>query len=136
MDELKESIERLPDWARYVLAIPFGILCVLAVDLLFYISQDLFFSKESDLIKLFNFIVKNGLNFMILFVGINWMLPRYRFIITLIISLITFLINAILIGIEMANYTLSLDFCFAWIVTTICLAISCYYSFKSEKDID
>ena len=73
-------MDRLPNWLRYVLAIPYGIVLVVFVGFIIYISNLFFSDPDSLYTYIITFVYRNGINIIILFYGINNMLPNYKFI--------------------------------------------------------
>ena len=125
-------MDRLPNWLRYILAIPYGIVLVIFVGFIIYISN-LFFSDSNSLYTyIITFVYRNGINVIILFYGINNMLPNYKFKITLIISIIIGMIYSILQGMSIILGNLSIEYIIAYIELIFALILSCYFSFTKK----
>ena len=125
-------MDRLPNWLRYILAIPYGIFLVIFVGLIIYISN-LFFSNPNSLYTyIINFIYRNGVNIIILFYGINNMLPNYKFKITLILSIIIGIVYSVFLGMLIMLGDLSIEYIIAYILLIFTLILSCYFSFTEK----
>lgn len=127
-------MEKIPNWLRYLLAIPYGLLLVVISAGILTLSNLLFSDPNSLYFYISSFIFKNGLNIMIFFWGINMMLPNHRFKITLIISIIFGLAYTLLEGIGIAQNNISWIYIIAYIEVIISLIISCYLSFNKKFD--
>ena len=125
-------MDRLPNWLRYVLAIPYGIVLVVFVGFIIYISNLFFSDSDSLYTYIINFIYRNGVNIIILFYGINNMLPNYKFKITLILSIIIGIVYSVFLGMLIMLGDLSIEYIIAYILLIFTLILSCYFSFTEK----
>lgn len=128
----KEKIEKIPIWLRYILAIPFGLLQTILFGLVNIISNSIYRDSNSLSAQLITFLYKNGINVIVFFYGINYMLPNHKFIITLIISVIFGIIYTFIEGMSFVIGNISLEYTLAYIEMIICLIVSCYLSFNKK----
>ncbi len=124
----------MPNWLRYVLAVPYGLILVIVFAFIIYFSNIMFADPNSLYFYLSNFIFRNGINIIIFFWGLNTVLPNYRFKITLVISIIFGLAYTLLQGISIVRNTINLEYIIAHIEVIICLIISCYLNFNKKFD--
>lgn len=129
---MEEKINKMPNWLRYVLAIPFGIILVILIGIVILISNSIYSDIDSLWFQLITFLYKNGINVIVFFWGVNSMLPAHRFTITLIISIIFGIIYTFIEGMAFMVGNISLEYILAYIEIIICLIISCYYSFNKK----
>lgn len=127
-------MEKIPNWLRYVLAVPYGLILVIISAFIIYFSNIMFADPDSLYFYLSNFIFRNGINVIIFFWGLNTALPNYRFKVTLVISIIFGLAYTLLQGISIARNTINLEYIIAYIEVIICLITSCYLSFNKKFD--
>jgi len=127
-----EFITKWPNWLRYTLAIPFGIALVIIFGLIIGISNLLYLDPNSSMNYIINFAYANGINIIIFFWAINSMLPKYRFQITLTISILFGIFYCIVEGMSIITNNISLEYIIAFIEIIVCLIISCYMSFKKK----
>lgn len=129
---MEEYLNKIPDWLRYILAIPFGILAVLFICLIIFISQLLYADPNSLWTIISNFIFANGINVIVFFYGLNIMLPKKKFMITLTISIIVGILYSILQGMSIVMNILTWEYIIAYILFMTCIVISCYMSYKGK----
>ena len=122
----------LPNWLRYILAIPCGIIFTLIVVFFILLSANLFSDPNSIYNIFINFILANLVSVMLFFWGINMMLPKHKFVITLTISIIFGITYSILQGLHIAHYGISIEYTIGYICFLIGLIISCIFSFKNK----
>ncbi len=127
-----ELIDKMPNWLRYILAIPFGIICV--IGMAFFISISNYLYSSDNWQNIVNFIYKNGINVIIFFYALNTMLPKFKFQITLALSIIFCILYSIVQGMSIMAGTMSIEYIVAFIEFIIFLIISCYYSYKKKFD--
>ena len=128
------TIEKMPIWLRYLIAIPFGILISTLVGIIFSISNLIYSDPDSIWNLITSFIFKNGVNFICFFYGINVMLPKHKFIFTITLSIIFGIIYSIIQGMNIITSSLTIEYIFAFIEVILSLVISCYFSFKNKFD--
>lgn len=124
------TIEKMPNWLRYILAIPFGIICAIFIAVVFVISNWLY--STANWTYILNFLYKNGINVIVFFYGVNIMLPNFKFQVTLAISIIVGILYSILEGMSIMENTLTIEFIIAYLEFIICLIVSCYCSFNKK----
>lgn len=135
---MDDFLDKIPNWLRYILAVPFGIISVIFFSLIISLSTSLYSDVNSLWFKLCAFIYSNGINIIIFFYTFNCMLPKYNFKITLTFTIIIGILYSILQGISFATNTLTLEYLIAFILVIISLIISCiivYNQFKEENNI-
>ena len=125
-------MEKIPNWLRYIIAIPYGILLVIFMGITMHFTNLWFVEPDSFFMHLSTFVFRNGLNVIVFFWGLNTMLPKHRFIITLIISIIIGILYSAIQGASIMTNTMNLEYFLAFVEFMICLIISCYYSFNNK----
>ena len=125
-------MEKIPIWLRYILSVPYGIALTILFYLLMRFSLLLYADQNSLYFYFTTFIFRNGINILILFYGINSMLPNHKFKITLILSILSGGAYTILeiIGIMQGN--ISIEYIIAYVEVVSCLIISCILSCKNK----
>lgn len=125
-----DFINKIPNTLRYIISIPVSLIGV--VLLYFIISLgNLLFSDPNSIWYLFtNFIIVNGLNVIIFFWIFNIILPKYRFKITLALSILLGIVICVIQGISIATNTLTTEYIIGCTITIISLIISCILSYK------
>lgn len=126
-------IDKFPNWLRYILAIPFGILCLYIVYYMGYFSSRFIASPDSWLMIIYNFLYANGINVLVMMAGMNYMLPKYQFGFTLTVSLIFCSIGMIGLGMSIITKTVTVPYIIGLILTFIAFIYSCYVSFEDEE---
>jgi hypothetical protein len=129
---MEKYIEKIPSWLRYILAIPFGIIMVLFIALITLITQLLYADPNSLWITIISFIFANGINVIVFFYGLNIMLPKKKFVITLAISIIVGILYSISQGMSIVMNTITWEYIIAYILFMTCMGISCYMSYKGK----
>lgn len=127
---MEEKICKIPDWLRYILSIPFGLIYAFVVGVIIYASNTFFASQDSLWVLIINFIFLNGGNVMLFFWGLNIMLPKNEFIITLVLSILIGIAYTILQGMAIVLNILTFEYILAYILFTISLIFSTYLSYK------
>ncbi len=129
---MEKYIEKIPNWLRYILAIPFGIIMVLFIALITLITQLLYADPNSLWITIISFIFANGINVIVFFYGLNIMLPKKKFVVTLVISIIVGILYSISQGMLIVMDTITWEYIIAYILFMTCMGISCYMSYKGK----
>lgn len=127
-------MEKVPNFARYILAIPIGIVAVIVVGILVQLSNLLVSDPNSLNMNIVTFLYRNGINVIIFFWAINYILPNHKFLITLILSIGFGLFYSIIEGMSIIVGSISLEYILAFIEFISCLVISCYLSFTRKFD--
>lgn len=100
----KSFIEKLPNWLRYIIAIPISIIGTMIVLFFINFSNMLFSDTNSLWYFIINFAVANFISVLVFFFCLNYILPKYEFTFTLVISiLICFLITFLLVSTIITN---------------------------------
>ena len=129
-------MEKIPNWARYILAIPAGLIAVIIVGFFVQFSNLLVSDPNSLNMNIVTFLYRNGVNTIVFFWTINYILPSHKFLITLIISIGFGIFYSIIEGMAIMQEMISLEYILAFIELIACLIISCYLSFTSKFNID
>lgn len=129
---MKEKIENMPNWLRYILAVPFGLLAVVFISIILIISNYLYSNENWQNIVMF--LYKNGINVIVFFVAFNIMMPKYRFQITLTICILLGILYSIVQGMSIMQGTMTTEYIVAYIEFIISLIISCISSFKTKNE--
>ena len=129
-------MEKFPNWAKYMLAIPAGIIAVIVVAFFVQLSNLLVSDPNSLNMNIVTFLYRNGVNAIIFFWTINCILPKHKFLITLIISIGFGIFYSIIEGMYIIQGNISLEYILAFIELIACLIISCYLSFTGKFNID
>lgn len=129
---MEEKINNIPNWLRYILAIPYGILLVLFVFIILQISNSLYADSDSFWSLLLTFLFRNGINLIIFFYGLNVMLPNYKFKITLILSIAFGIFYTFIGGMAYVTDNITIEYILADIEVISCLILSCYFSFTQK----
>lgn len=126
-------IEKMPNWLRYILAIPFGILCLIIVYYIGYFSNRLIASRDSWLIVIYNFLYANGINVIVMVTGMNCMLPKYQFGFTLTIAIIFCSLGMMGLGIGLITATVSVLDIIGVLLTLLAFIYACETTYKEEQ---
>lgn len=129
-----DFITKLPNWTRYILSIPFGILISFFISIIIFISNLIYADPNSLWTTLLNFIFTNGISIIAFFYGLNIMLPKHKFAITLFISIILGIGYSILQGISIMNGIMTFEYIIAFIIFIFSSILSCYLSFKYKDN--
>ncbi len=129
-----EFINKIPNFVRYIVAIPFGILCLIVGYYIGYFSQLYIASPDSLAIKIYNFLYQNGINVLVMIGGMNLILPKHRFKFTLIISVIFGFIGITGLGINIAYNNITISYIVGLILTILAFIYACYSTFNDEKE--
>lgn len=120
----------IPNWLRYILAIPFGIICMILGYYLFHISNLWVASPDSLMVIFLDFIYNNSLNAIVIILSMDLMLPKHQFVFALIVSIIFCAIGFMSFGITIITQTCSVIFIIELILELISFIYSCYYTYK------
>lgn len=129
-------IKRMPNWLRYLLALPLSILSIIPIDIIIFISNWLYSDINSVWYFISNFIVANVLNILIFFFSLNYILPKYKFGVTVTFNAILVVLIFLLLISSMYNYTLDFKTFIGLVLNAIACIISCYYSYKNKDNVD
>lgn len=128
----RNLIEKIPNWLRYIIAIPASLIGTILIIMFINFNTMLFSDTNSLWYSAINFILANFVSVLVFFLCLNYILPKYKFIFTLILSiLLLILIYCLLIFSTLSN-NLSTQYVIGNILFSIGCVISCYLS-KKEK---
>ena len=127
---MDDFLNKIPNWLRYILAIPFSLIAVIVGYYIFYWSNLWVASPDSLMMIFFNFIYKNGLNVFVLIGTLNYILPKHQIKFTLTISIIFCAIGFIGLGMVLLVGEITLPYIIGFITTLISFIISCIFTFK------
>lgn len=123
-------MERIPNWLRYILAIPYGIVSYLIIYYIGYFSNLWIASPDSLMIRFYCYIYTNVIGTFIFMYAMISMLPKHQFKFAVVVSIILCALAFVGIGmsIMIGNVTYSdIIAIFLWVGSFI---YSCYYIFK------
>lgn len=126
--------EKIPNWLRYIFALPYGLLISIIGFIIMRFSLLLFADPKSLYFAIISFIFKNGVNILLFFYGLNLMLPNHKFVITIIISIIFGLLYTFLEGMIVIANNISIEYTLAYIEVIISLIISCWLSYNKKYE--
>lgn len=86
-------MEKIPNWLRYILAIPFGIVVNIAFYWIVYYSNLFFSHPESLYMLIIDFIYVNFINVFVIIGAMNSMLPKHQYKFTITLSIIGCLLS-------------------------------------------
>lgn len=131
---MRDFPNNLPNWLRYILAVPCGIICTLFTTFIVQLSLNLYSEPDSLYYIFVSFVFANFASVIVFFYGMNIMLPKYQFVITLAISIVAGILFSIFLGIYIAYYrTFTVDI-IGYIIYMIALVVSCVYSYKNKMN--
>lgn len=123
-------IDKVPNWLRYILAIPFGLIAVILGYYIFYWSNLWVASPDSLMMKFCTFIYQNGLNVFVLFGVINYILPKHQIKFVISISIIFCSLAFVGLGMVLLMGEITLSYIVSFATTLISFILSCIFTFK------
>lgn len=126
-------MEKIPNWLRYILAIPFGIVCLVIGYYIGYIGNRWVASPDSLMMITYNFLYANGINVIMMMYGMNTMLPKYKFRFTLVVSIILFCLGIISLRLTIFMNTITVKYVIGLFLTFLAIIFSCYYTYQQEE---
>lgn len=130
---MEDFFNKMPNWLRYVLAIPFGFICYLIGYYLFYFSWCWFASPDSIAVIIYNFAYVNCVGIVIFLYTMSLMLPKHQFAFSLILSIIYGALNFIGLGFYFFAESITLSLIIEIVLTTLTLVLDCIYIHKEFK---
>ena len=127
---MDEVIEKIPNWLRYILAIPFGIICSILIYYVGYFSNLWIASPDSLMIKFYDYIYSNVINILIFMITMSYMLPKHQFKFVLTISIIFCSLSLIVIGMAIVMNTITLQDLIGMILSIVASIWSCFYIYN------
>ena len=135
MDSLITFIEKLPNWLRYILAIPFGILAYIVISFIILLGQSLFNDANSIWLTLISFIISNGISIIIFLNAVYFMVPNNKYKFTLVLAIFIEIFCTILTFNVFTIANITLGTMLAYILFTICLVLSlCFLHNQSSSE--
>lgn len=128
----KSFIEKLPNWLRYIIAIPISIIGTIIVLFFINFSSILFSDTNSLWYFIITFVSANFLSILVFFFCLNYTLPKYEFTFTLIISILICCLIMFLLILTILTNTLNLKYIIGLLLSVISCIISCIFSKKGS----
>lgn len=123
-------LNKLPNWLRYIVAIPIGIISLVVFYYIGYFSNLYIASPDSIYIKIYNFLYNNGINVIIMISVMNYVLPKYQFQFTLILSILFCGIAFTGLGMNILMQNITTFYIIGFLLTIISFIFCCYYTYK------
>lgn len=133
---MESLLEKIPNWVRYVLAIPFGLVCWFVGYYIGYFSNLYVASPDSWAMKIYIFLYNNGINVLVMLGTMNYMLPKYHFQFTLVISIILSSIIMIGLGMSILVQNITISYILGIMLFFSCIAYCCYCAYKEHINED
>ena len=127
-------MEKLPNWLRYILAVPFGIFCCIIGYYIFWFSNAFYASPDSLYMTLIKYIYTNFFNVIVMIHSINYMLPKHHFKFTLVISIIFCGFGFFGLGISFLTQSITLSSIIGFLLTFVAFVGCCYHTFYKYVD--
>ncbi len=127
---MDDFLDKMPNWLRYILAIPIALIAVILGYYIFYWSNLWVASPDSLMIIFCTFIYQNGLNVFVLIATMNYILPKHQIKFTLTISIIYCAIGFVGLGMVLLMGEITIPYIVGFITTLISFIISCVFTFK------
>lgn len=131
---MNNLLEKIPDWARYLLAIPFGVVGWFIGYYIGYFSNLYVASPDSLAMKVYIFLYNNGINVIVLLGTMNYMLPKYQFQFTLGISILLCSIIMIGLGMSILVQNITISYILSIILFFSAIIYCCYHTFKKYNE--
>jgi hypothetical protein len=123
-------MEKIPNWLRYTLAIPFGIVCSILGYYIIWFSNVLYASPDSLYMFLIDYLYNNCFNAVVLIYSMNYMLPKHQFKFTLVVSIIFCGLGFVGLGMSIIMQNITTSYIIGLILTFIAFIGSCCYTFN------
>lgn len=122
-------MEKIPNWLRYILAIPYGIVINILVYWAYYYSNLFFSHPESMYMLLIDYLYVNCVQIFVFFTCMCQMLPKHQFKFTITISILYCSVCIFALGFAFATQTLEYNWTdwLAVIISITSFVYSCYY---------
>jgi len=130
--EEKNFIEKIPNWLRYIIAIPISVIGTIIVLFFINFSNMLFSDTNSLWYFIINFVVANFISVLVFFFCLNYTLPKYEFTFTLIISILICCLIMFLLILTILTNTLNFKYIIGLLQSVISCIISCILSKKGS----
>lgn len=128
---MEENIfNKVPNWLRYILSVPLGIVAVIIVYIIGYWSNLWVASPDSLMMQFFTFIYQNGINVFILIGTICYVLPKYQIQFTITISVLICALGFIGLGMSILLDNITVTYIIGFVLTFVSFILTCIYVFK------
>lgn len=127
---MDDFLNKIPNWLRYILAVPIGIVCLYIVYFIGYFSNLYIASPDSLCIEIYKFIYSNCINVLVMISSMNFILPKYQFKFTLVISIIFCSIGFVGLGMNILMQNITVTYIIGLVLTMASFGFSCYHTFK------
>lgn len=127
-------MKKLPNWLRYTLAIPFGLICSILGYYIVWFSNVLYASPDSLYMVLIDYMYNNCFNAIVLIYSMNCMLPKHQFKFTLVVSIIFCGLGFIGLGMSFLMQSITTSYIIGLILTFIAFIGSCCHTFYEYAD--
>lgn len=125
-------LKSIPNWVRYLLAIPFGLACWFIGYYIGYFSNLYVASPNSLAMKVYIFLYNNGINVLVMLGAMNYMLPKYHFQFTLGISILLSSVTMLGLGMSILVQNITISYIFGVILFLGCIVYCCYCAYKEH----
>lgn len=129
-------MEKIPNWLRYGLAIPFGLICGILGYYIYYLGNLWVASPDSLMMKFCNFIYSNCIIILVIVYAMNTMLPKHQFKFTLVVTILYCALGLVSLGILIITQSITWKFIVQLIMviaTTIYTNIHVFNEYKVEE---
>lgn len=127
-------MEKIPNWLRYILAIPFGIVANIVIYWIVYYTNLFYSHPESLYMLLIDYLYSNCIQIFIFFGCMNYMLPKHQFKFTVTISIIYCTVCMFALGLSFYELNFNWTDWLAIILTLGAFIYSCYYTFNEYEE--
>ena len=130
-------MEKIPNWLRYIIAIPGGILGMIVVYFIGYFSNLWVASPDSLMMKFFAWLYGNGIGIIVGLYCMDLILPKYKIQFNITLSLL----YGALIVVAFTFLFLGITTC-TWgqvlggIFNIVCLVFFNVYAFKHQDELN
>lgn len=127
---MDEFVDKIPNWLRYILAIPVGLISIFLFYYIGHFSTRFVASEDSIAMWLFYFLYQNGINVIIMVTAMNYVLPKYQFKFTIVVSIIFCSLGMIGLGINIMTNSITIKYIIGLILTFGSFIYVCYHTYK------
>lgn len=127
---MDEFVDKIPNWLRYILAIPVGLISIFLFYYIGYFSTRFVASEDSIAMWLFYFLYQNGINVIVMVTAMNYVLPKYQFRFTIAVAIIFCSLGMIGLGISIMTNSITVKYIIGLILTFCSFIYACYHTYK------
>lgn len=128
---MEENIfNKIPNWLRYIISIPLGLIAVIICYLIGYWSNLYIASPDSIMMDLYTFIYQNCINTVVFFTTLCYILPKYQLQFVITISVLILMVGFVGLGMVIISNTVTVDYIIGFVLSVITFIVSCIYTFK------